>query len=950
MPFRTSPENCIYYNEVYLDVCCLQPTAGIPETTYILNPGDVLSSTTLSNSTVWVRGLLDVDGRSKLDASDVRMKQGAEIRIPATTQPNPTLPGYNQLIIDNSHIHADCSIMWSTIRVLDDINYNDEPGGLVVINNSLIEDAQTAVSSISGGNFFIQNSTLNANNIHLHLHGWGGHVNQMHRSVLDEATLSCSRPLIAPYAGRRTEIGISVANMNPADRMSVDFGWFGNDYNNQYSLSGTGRNRISNCDQGISVHQTDLWLFKFDIKDISCPHSFLNSCLIPPFNERPTGLRIQGNGTWHWIYGCTFDNIWHGIVTSASGRSVFYSNQLTDVTEQGISILDAIGGSLQLLEFNTIQNRGSGTGAWVTRSGPFTDIRITGNTIRNNKVAILTENNSTSFLTIGGNDIFNPGPINFPSSNPNVGIWVNEPNLSTSFIGRNRITSRYYGIHTFGGPVFNERIWQNRVELVRNLDGSGTSVPNYGIVVRDRNTPILTSNYVKGVGITQQFSSSSKVRGITLENNDNPFAHCNEMDNTYTGMIAQGDNTTADLQRNIMRPAEVGFLFKGIPFSVPVIPGATGAQGSNAYTNDNEWHCPFNNSALRSEDSPSVLGSPFYVQNGTSPFDPGLCSVPVSTSFPLILTSIPIINSVSPTSTSTIDCDPNYFLRVADSDSSSEFQEREVFDPVYGADTISPEMLAWYYLVAMDSMDYGDNAEYRRLMSRLTLFQKLSFKDSIRTSDSVLNAFYTTANNQAEGSIHKLLSATGNHDVESGLDELGNWNPGNSAEEFWWNWFEIQIRLFAYPTDTLNSGLRDTIISYASSCPDTLGYPVYAARSVLLRMGLDSLFTINDCENWVYPEEIDSSESSNWNHENALLLIYPNPASVEVTFEHDLEETENIRIKVYDSMGNLKYNTLFSEESRTLIWDTSSEISGMYYVILSQNDEVVESKSLAIIH
>jgi len=576
-------------------------------------------------------------------------------------------------------------------------------------------------------------------------------------------------------------------------------------------------------------------------------------------------------------------------------------------------------------------------------------VDLTGNTIRNNRVAILTENNSTSFLNIGGNNIFNRGPINFPSSLFNVGIWVNEPNLSTSFIGRNTITSRFYGIHTFGGPVLNERIWRNRVELVRNLDGSGFNAPNYGIAVRDRNTPILISNQVNGVGITQQFSSSSRVRGITLENNDNPFAYCNEMDNTQFGMIAMGDNTTADLQRNIMWPARVGFLFKGIPFSVPVIPGATGAQGSFAYTNDNEWHCPFTTSALRSEDSPSLIASPFFVQAGIAPFDPSLCSVPVSTNLALPA-SVPQYFQITPTSTSIIDCDPFYFLRTAESDSSSEFEEREVFDPVYGPDTLSIGMLAWYYLVAMDSMDYGYNSEYRRLISRLNLFQKLSLKDSIRTSDSVLNAFYTTANNQAEGSIHKLLSATGNHDVESGFDELDNWNPGNSAEEFWWNWFEIQFRLFAFSTDTLNSGLRDTIISYASSCPDTLGYPVHAARSILFRMGLDSLFTINDCENWVYPEEIDSSESSNWNPENALLLIYPNPASVEVAFEHDLEETENIRIKVYDSMGNLKYNTLFTEESRTLTWDTSSEISGMYYVILFQNDEVVESKSLAIIH
>jgi hypothetical protein len=666
--------------------------------------------------------------------------------------------------------------------------------------------------------------------------------------------------------------------------------------------------------------------------------------------ENPTAISFHGNGTWMRIFGSTFDNTWNGIVSSASGRSVIYDNQMNRVTDRGVTLNDAMGGSLQLVEFNNIHHWSQGTSVWVTRSEPFTDIRITGNTIGTSTVGILTENNSNSFLYLGGNTIFNPGPINMPSSRYNCGIWVNDPVLSTSYIGTNTITSRWYGIHTFGGAVFNERIWRNNISMVSMVTPSNSNATNWGIVSRNRNTPILISNYVKGVGISQQLSFSTRLQGILLNDTDNPIAHCNEMDNTYTGMIAQGDNTTADLQRNIMWPAEVGFLFKGIPFSVPVIPGATGAQGSNVYTNDNEWHCPFTTSALRSEDSPNVTVSQFYVQNGTSPFDPGLCSVPVSTNDPNNPNSIPIINPVSPASTSMIDCDPNYFLRIAESDSSSEFEEREVFDPVYGADTLSPEMLVWYYLVAMDSMDYGDNAAYRRLISRLTLFQKLSFKDSIRTSDSIFNSFYNSAHNGAEGSIHRLLMATGNHNVESGLDELANWNPGNSAEEFWWNWFEIQFRLFAYPTDTLNSGLRDTIISYAASCPDTLGYPVYAARSVLLRMGLDTILTINDCENWMYPEEIDSLESPSWNPANALFLIYPNPASVEVTFEHDLDEVENTRIKVYDSMGNLKFNTLFSEESRTLIWDTSSEISGMYYVVLLQNDEVVESKSLAIIH
>jgi hypothetical protein len=941
----TSPENCIYYNEVYLDVCCLQPTAGIPETTYILNPGDVLSSTTLSNSTVWVRGLLDVDGRSKLDASDVRMKQGAEIRIPATTQPNPTLPGYNQLIIDNSHIHADCSIMWSTIRVLDDINYNDEPGGLVVINNSLIEDAQTAVSSISGGNFFIQNSTLNANNIHLHLHGWGGHVNQQHRSMLDEATLSCNRPLITPYSGRRTEIGISVSNMNPADRMVVNYGFphSGYAYENQYNLTGSMyRNRIFDCDQGVSAHQTDLMLQNFDFKDISGPHAFTNPLNIPPFNEKPTAIRFQGNSTWLRIFESSFDNIWHGIVSAEPGRSVIYNNQMNRIMDKGVSIYDAIGGSLQLVESNTIEHWSWGTGVFVTRSNPFTDIRITGNTIRNNTTAILTENNSTSFMYIYGNDIFNPGPINFPSSSPNVGILVNEPNLSTSYIGRNTITSRWYGIHSFGGPVLNERIWQNRVELVRNLDGSGTSVSNFGIAVRDRNTPILISNYVKGVGISQQFSSASRVRGITLENNDNPFAHCNEMDNTYTGMIAQGDNTTADLQRNIMWPAEVGFLFKDN--------GQVGVQGSLTQTNDNEWHCPFTVSGLRAENSFFANASIFYVQNNTSPYDPSLCGTNNGTSSnqPGAVGSPgwPDVQLISGPDNSLIDCDLTYFLRVAESDSSSENVELEDFDPVSGPDTVSNDLIEYFRIVTMDSVNYESNETYLKFMSRYKLYRILKKFDSLRVQDSLFSDFFANNDSGSIGKIDRLIGATGNHEADDVEAELQDWNPENDLETVWKNWFTFSV----FPAQsTYSSESIDSILTIANLCPDSYGYPVHAARTTLLRLGLDSLIEIQDCEQWKYNEEIEE-DSISVGTSIELLNIYPNPASVEVTFEHDLEETENVSIKVYDNMGNLKYNEMFSGSSRELQWNVGSEISGLYYVILIQDDVIIQGKSLVILH
>ena len=50
------------------------------------------------------------------------------------------------------------------------------------------------------------------------------------------------------------------------------------------------------------------------------------------------------------------------------------------------------------------------------------------------------------------------------------------------------------------------------------------------------------------------------------------------------------------------------------------------------------------------------------------------------------------------------------------------------------------------------------------------------------------------------------------------------------------------------------------------------------------------------------------------------------------------------------NLSNLKLEILLSAESRILTWGTNAEISGMYYVILIQDDIVVESKSLAIIH
>jgi hypothetical protein len=388
-----------------------------------------------------------------------------------------------------------------------------------------------------------------------------------------------------------------------------------------------------------------------------------------------------------------------------------------------------------------------------------------------------------------------------------------------------------------------------------------------------------------------------------------------------------------------MRSGRVGFLFKNM--------GQVGVQGGVAYTHDNEFHCPFSVSALRAENSQFANFSIFHVQNNTTLYDPSLCGANNGTSSanaPLGTNGFPWwpwVQTQLSAGNSTIPCSPFYFLRTAETDSSSEYEDREVFDPVYGPEILDEQVIAFLHKIAMDSLEYESNAEYLRFISRYQLYSIIKDRDSLRIQDSIFSMFYTVADSGSIGKIDRVIHALGNREPEDAEDELNNWSTSGDVEETWKSWFYIVLD----PEAEISN-----ILDIANHCPEDFGYPVHAARSKLLALGLDSLIEIQDCEQWLYAEDMDEEDSPGEGTPEYILSIYPNPASIEVTFEHELESTENVRIIVYDNMGNLKYNELFAENSRNLSWDTSLEISGLYYVILMQDDIVLESKTLAIIH
>jgi hypothetical protein len=84
--------------------------------------------------------------------------------------------------------------------------------------------------------------------------------------------------------------------------------------------------------------------------------------------------------------------------------------------------------------------------------------------------------------------------------------------------------------------------------------------------------------------------------------------------------------------------------------------------------------------------------------------------------------------------------------------------------------------------------------------------------------------------------------------------------------------------------------------------------------------------------------------------QETILIVYPNPADTEVTFEHDAEGTEGYHIVVTNTMGNIIHTAEFPVSDREITWNTTAVIQGAYYVLLYHEDELIDYKLLSIIH
>ena len=143
---------------------------------------------------------------------------------------------------------------------------------------------------------------------------------------------------------------------------------------------------------------------------------------------------------------------------------------------------------------------------------------------------------------------------------------------------------------------------------------------------------------------------------------------------------------------------------------------------------------------------------------------------------------------------------------------------------------------------------------------------------------------------------------------------------------------------------------KDILRNIASQCPDTLGVPVFLARSLLIV--LDTFSQLSPCEisrlSEVDADSLDQDTSGGGGGE--FLKVYPNPADQLVNLEHTLSAGTGYAFRVINALGHEMLYQELEENENIYQWDTSSIQQGMYYVFLYKDGLLMEYKLLSVLH
>jgi len=513
----TSNHVCTNTDTLHVKACCITPE-NLPASYNYYNNASVSNiladlgvGNSVTNQTLYINGTLTCNATAIFDHCRFFFYPHTAVNV----NNNITLE------LRNDTLSAMCDTMWRGIFLPNSTTR-------LVVTNSWIQDADSAITSIAGGKYTVTHSRFDRNYKHVVVKSYFSI--QAILSTTSRSWYTCQAPLIYPHFGEQTLYAIDINNVVP-----IVIGDLTNaTYDNFFSGYKTGinayRSTVYVYNNTFNNYQTSLYSTAIKSRGIISPPSTYWLVV-------DDGNISQNNPT----FANQFENGPNGINVHDNINVRIQDNSFKDIDLSAVIVATCRKKSLDI-SFNTISN--STTGIWMLDDPGCSPFNVKTNTI------------SANPNQIGTSGIVVEKSIADQTAHP--------------FIGYNYITGAQLGIvqsFFFGGHIQNNVIY---------LPAALTNTPNRGIHVMTGSGNFIETNDVYGVS-----GDIDLLYGIQVDQSPTATICQNTIYDCERGLGCLGSMPNTRIKINHFENCDLGFVLENL--------GVVGQQGTYNSPHDNQW-------------------------------------------------------------------------------------------------------------------------------------------------------------------------------------------------------------------------------------------------------------------------------------------------------------------------------------------------------------------------
>jgi len=647
---------------------------------------------------------------------------------------------------------------------------------------------------------------------------------------------------------------------------------------------------------------------------------FTTSALIAPYYNEVGFAGIQCIGVAYIVIGDSsnssynqFDNILYGIHSKDSYIRVV-DNHFTNMEyQQSYSYTGPFPTKPTGIFSTTAQS-----GAKVYIGGDNSGGYYKSNYFENCEFGVYTLDND--FVAIAGNEFYWTSQNN--GFHPAISVYnYTKSQVPVKIVG-NFIDAYRKGIH---GVNFLEGIIEcNTINDLQNPSSAAPNEYSFGILTQG------CSNSYSYNTVMGNTNSDNRVMGISVNVDDAPALHCNDIDEVGIALMASGYNGYCDFRTDYLNDCNVGLYLHH----------STGFIGPQGGSND---PCDINFiGTFQSWDTYTFnangANSPLYVRTSpTYPYQPSNNG------------TNNIAFTINTTSGTGLTCDANYC-----SDQLSQYYSANPGNGAGGYITtgnllygLSPSLLSKYLNVIQDSVNYTSFVPEMRWLGKYHVLDKL-LQNNIGLNQ-VYSGFINTCASNSIGKtvqVHALIDAK-SYTMASLINN--NINRTNKIDSSYCLYNGLFLKGIA-GKDGIEFDNTDiaSLVDLAWKCPFEYGTAVYSARLTLGEMG-DTTWYFNQCETASasnglkgvrYPSGVQEAVTTT--------RVYPNPAQTDITLETIVPVGQNAEFYLLNCLGEKVISLQITEGVHTIPIRVKGLSSGLYLWGVKCTDGKFESGKLIV--